>query len=247
MAQFSNLVITQKGQELLAKIISGTKGAVFTKISTSTAEYSATELEALSTLPNVMQTSVISGIDRTNGTAVRVEAAFTNTELTKGYFLRTIGLFAQDPECGEILYAACREVSGGCYVPAYNGVTVSGIHVQLVTTVGNAENVSLEVDPAGIVTVEALQNHNSSETAHENILHDVPHYKVLTSRTRDLMKPDYGLGGGGDAAVVLELGDYTGNAEISVLLGEKEYDGKNISQSGASAPNNTLIIQKKEI
>lgn len=68
-----------------------------------------------------------------------------------------MGLYAVDPDAGEILYAVTRETSGNCYMPAYNGITVSGAYVQLVTTVGNAENVSLEVDQAAVATIGDIQ------------------------------------------------------------------------------------------
>lgn len=104
------------------------------------------------------QTSLISKITRTNGVAIKVEAAFTNTELTAGYYMKALGLYAVDPDDGEILYAVTRETSGNCYMPAYNGITVSGAYVQLVTTVGNAENVSLEVDQAAVATIGDIQD-----------------------------------------------------------------------------------------
>lgn len=153
MAEFSRLVITGKGQALLAKMIEGSGSVEFTRISSSSEEYTDDQLEGLESLSNIKQTSLISKVTRTNEVAIKVEAAFTNTELTSGYYIKTLGLYASDPDDGEILYAVTRETSGGCYMPAYNGATVSGAYVQLVTTVGNAENVSLEVDPAAVATI----------------------------------------------------------------------------------------------
>ena len=59
---------------------------------------------------------------------------------------------------GEILYAAAIETSGNCYLPAYGGMTVSGAFIQLVTTVGNAENVSLEVDNSAQATIGDIRD-----------------------------------------------------------------------------------------
>ena len=78
-------------------------------------------------------------------------------KLTVGYHMKVLGLYALDPDDGEILYAACVELSGNCYMPPYNGITVSGAYIQLVTTVGNADNVSLEVNPAAIATIGDIQ------------------------------------------------------------------------------------------
>lgn len=158
MAEFSKLVITNKGQALLAKMIVGEGSVEFTKVSASSTAYTDAQLEGLTSLSNVKQTSLISKITRTNGVAIKVEAAFTNTELTAGYYMKALGLYAVDPDDGEILYAVTRETSGNCYMPAYNGITVSGAYVQLVTTVGNAENVSLEVDQAAVATIGDIQD-----------------------------------------------------------------------------------------
>lgn len=157
MAQFSQLIITSKGQALIAKMIAGEGNIEFTKISTSAAEYDLDDLEVLTSLSDVKQTSLISKVTRTNNVAIKAEAAFTNTELTVGYYMRTLGLYAVDPDDGEILYAVTIETSGNCYMPPYNGVTVSGAYVQLVTTVGNADSVSLDVDQAAVATIGDIQ------------------------------------------------------------------------------------------
>lgn len=158
MAEFSKLVITNKGQALLAKMIAGSGNIEFTKVSASSTAYTDAQLEGLASLSDVKQTSLISKVTRTNEVAIKVEAAFTNTELTVGYYMKALGLYAVDPDDGEILYAVTRETSGNCYMPAYNGITVSGAYVQLVTTVGNAENVSLEVDQAAVATIGDIQD-----------------------------------------------------------------------------------------
>ena len=158
MAEFSKLVITNKGQALLAKMIAGSGNIEFTKVSASSTAYTDAQLEGLTSLSDVKQTSLISKVTRTNEVAIKVEAAFTNTELTAGYYMKALGLYAVDPDAGEILYAVTRETSGNCYMPAYNGITVSGAYVQLVTTVGNAENVSLEVDQAAVATIGDIQD-----------------------------------------------------------------------------------------
>lgn len=76
--------------------------------------------------------------------------------------MRMLGLYAVDPDEGEILYAVTREISGNCYLPAYNGTTLSGVNIQLVTTVGNSENISLETDPAAVATLKTVKERLSA-------------------------------------------------------------------------------------
>lgn len=158
MAEYSKLIITQKGQALLAKLIAGTADDIaFTKICSSSHQYEVTELEALEELEDIEQTSTVSRITRTNEVAIKIETAFTNSDLTEGYYMYALGLYADDPDDGEILYAVTAEQSGNCYMPPYNGVTVSGAYIQFVTTVGNSENVSLEVDSAAVATIADIR------------------------------------------------------------------------------------------
>lgn len=153
MAIFSKLVTTEKGMALIAQMLASEDKVVFTKVCSSDTEYTLEELESLEELMSVRQTSGVSKISRTSDIAVKVETVFTNTELTEGYYMRTLALYAQDGEGGEVLYAAAIETSGNCYVPAFGGVTVSGAYIQLTTTVSNAENVTVEVDNSVFATI----------------------------------------------------------------------------------------------
>lgn len=156
MAEFSKLYLTKRGQALVAKIMAGATNIQFTKVSTSSKVYAESALEALTALENVQQTNNVTKVTISNNTSVRVETAFTNEKLTAGYYLRCLGLYAKDPDLGEILYAVCVETSGLCYMPAYNGVTVSSAYIQLYTTVGNSDNVNLAVCSGAYATVEDI-------------------------------------------------------------------------------------------
>lgn len=158
MADFSKLVITNKGRGLIAKAIANTAAIEFTKVSASSEACEVEGLENLEELTAIHQTTLVSNISITNNTSVEIRAAFTNMEVEEGYYLRVLGLYANDPDEGEILYGVTAETSGNCYIPAYNGVTSSGIYLQFVTTVGNAENVSLEINPAAIATIGDVEN-----------------------------------------------------------------------------------------
>lgn len=157
MAQYSKLVITNDGQALMAKMIAGSGNIDFTKICSSSTQYEENQLQGLTSLSNIKQTTLVSKVSRTNEVAIKIEAAFSNVDISTGYYMRTLGLYAVDPDKGEILYAVCIETSNNCYMPPYNGVTVSAAYIQLYTTVGNAESVSLEVSPGAYATIGDIQ------------------------------------------------------------------------------------------
>lgn len=186
MAQFSELVITKSGQDLLAKILVDGGKLEFSRVCVSDSEISEDGLEQLSELPEIRQESAVLDVTKTSGSAVKVEASFSNREITSGFFMRTLGLFAKDGE-NEVLYAAAVELSGHCYMPPYNGVTVSGALVQLVTTVGNADNISFDIDPAGTATItrlnEEISKHNSDENAHAGRFATAEHTHTVSEIT----------------------------------------------------------------
>ncbi|WP_290491170.1 MULTISPECIES: phage tail protein [unclassified Aerococcus] len=152
MAEFKRVVITRNGQTLMAKLMSGTGTVEFTKIGVSSTTYTDTQLESLTSLSGVKQTAPITNIARNNNASVTVEGAISNEELAVGYYMQTIGLFAKDPDVGEILYAVTNASVAG-YMPPFNNRTPSGAQFKLTTTVGNAENVTLQIDPSAVATI----------------------------------------------------------------------------------------------
>lgn len=152
MAQMNNTVITNKGQALMAKLLAGTATANFTKIVLSSQTYTQAQLQALTSISNVKQTTLVSRIERTSASAIQVEGAITNTALSIGYYINTIGLYATDPQEGEILYSVTIAVNPD-FMPAYNGVTSTGIYLKLITTVSNSVQVSVDVDPSAVATI----------------------------------------------------------------------------------------------
>ncbi len=151
MAEFRQLIITKKGQALMAKMIAGTGSVQFTKVGTSETVFTDEEILDIQEV-ETKQVSLVSKVVRTNEVAIRVESEVNNLDLTHGYMMNTIILYAEDPDEGEIVYAACGAAVSG-YMPPYNGISASGAYFKLITTVGNAENVTLEIDPAAVATI----------------------------------------------------------------------------------------------
>lgn len=157
MAEFRTMIITNKGQALIAKMLAGKGNIQFTKISLSETAYTDAQILELGSIGGVKQSTAVTKITKTSDAAVQVEGAVTNSDLTKGYYIRTIALHAKDPDEGEIVYAACGASTPG-WMPPYNGVSTSGCFLKLVTTVQNASNVTVKVDPAAVATIGDIQD-----------------------------------------------------------------------------------------
>lgn len=154
--ELASFIITNKGQALMAKLMQGTGTCDFTNIRLSSQVYSDAQIPGLTSLANVKQTAPVTKKTVVNTTSIQIEGAVDNTQLAAGYNINTIGIYATDPDDGEILYAAARAITPG-YMPPYNGITVSGGVFKFVVTVGASSQVTLTVDPAGYASIADIQ------------------------------------------------------------------------------------------
>ena len=160
MGAFKSAVITTKGQALLAKVVAGTCKLEFTKIAVSENTLSG-DLASKTGIGTIKQSEKVASVVRQNGANVKVSASFSNETLGAGYYVRNIGLYATDPQDGEILYsisAADESEATADWMPPFNGIGVSSLLVDLVTAVSNASNVSVTVDPSAGATVAQIVN-----------------------------------------------------------------------------------------
>ena len=160
MGAFKSAVITKKGQELLAKVVAGTTKLEFTKIKVSDTKLSE-DLASMTGIGTIKQEEKVASVVRKNGSNVTVSASFSNQTLGQGYYVRNLGLYANDPQAGEILYSisvADESTATADYMPPFNGIGVSSLMVDLVTAVSNASSVKVNVDPTAGATVAQIVN-----------------------------------------------------------------------------------------
>jgi len=179
MANFSNLIITTKGHELNADFLAGEISTniqtPFTRIVTSAAIYTPGELESLTTLDEIHQETLVSNVSKQNKTTIEIHGSMENSTLTVGYRLNTVGVYFRDPADGQeylfgvAIHIPTPEAPAADFIFPFNGLTTTGLIFDLLANVGNADNVSLNVNPAATVTVKMLNNHNQDQQAHEAI------------------------------------------------------------------------------
>ena len=100
----------------------------------------ATALKSEKQTFELMSKSVI------NGNTVAVKAVISNEELEEGYSVKEIGIYAEDPDDGEILYALTTAKDGQWdYLPAFNNLMPSTITVEFYIEVSNADQVEIKV------------------------------------------------------------------------------------------------------
>lgn len=121
---FPKLILTDAGRALIVKALNGT-AINFTKfaLGDGTAPKEPRKLKALVHLAANMQ---INSIELSANCAV-LESTYTNSGLKSKLVARELGIFATDPDEGEILYAYANAGSEASVVPPESGdMTVPG-------------------------------------------------------------------------------------------------------------------------
>ncbi len=141
MAEFTGLTLTNNGYALQTKAQAGTK-LQFTRVALGDGVLpSGTQLNTLTALINEKQSSAISNLSVGNK-SVQIKANFSNKNLTENYYLRELGIFANDPDQGEILYAIANAGDAADYMPAYDGAETIEQVFTIDLSVGSAANVT---------------------------------------------------------------------------------------------------------
>ena len=157
MPNWKSLILTQKGADLQAKAEIG-RVLEFTCIKVGSGILSQGEkLEELTDLVKVEQVlGIADKVFEKEGTC-EITSSITNSDLTEGYFCRELGIYANDPDLGEILYAVTIDDSPD-YIPAKGTATAISQQFALHINFGNAEHVIAYIDVNGIATVGYVQS-----------------------------------------------------------------------------------------
>lgn len=153
MALFSALQTTQKGLQLLAKGIAGTE-IQFTKIQLGDGvlQVCQSEVKYMTALVSVKMTLEITGLSVLNEIAT-VYASYNNSGVESGFTWRELGLFAMDPDEGEILYSYANAGDNGDYIPP-GGTGIVERQIAVRNKVSTASNISASLAESLIYVTE---------------------------------------------------------------------------------------------
>lgn len=155
------LIITSAGEALAARLVGGMTTARFTRICASCEDYSDRDrnsLKQLSELDGVRQSAAVSGTRRVDPYSVEISAAMDNKELKEGYYIRAVGLYAEDGDGNEMLFAVCTEDISPFYMPPFTNGTVSGVSYKLKVKVSDSEKVIIDASAEVYATAVQLED-----------------------------------------------------------------------------------------
>lgn len=174
MANWQGMILTTKGRALQAKVEAGKTLLSLTKIKLGDGVISGTQtLEGLVDLVNPKQIIGITTIDPQSSGICKITGTVTNVGLETGYNIKELGLFATDPDDGEILYAVTTD-SNFDYLQAEGGATIVSEEFNLSISISNTSQVTATIDATGLLTVSSatllianlIATHDDSASAH---------------------------------------------------------------------------------
>lgn len=141
-------------------------------------------LTSLTELVTPVKNFNITKIDKETSTQVKVQGLFKNTDVTEGFYLRELGLYAKDLETEtEILFAYINYGNNAEFVNN-TADAKKEFYYDLDIAVGNAENIEIVLNPDAVYATEQdledLEEHSyfTKITATTSIITLPAHYKV---------------------------------------------------------------------
>lgn len=145
MSSFGGLVLTKKGSTLQAKAQTGVQ-LKFTRVAVGDGSLSGQQLSDLTTLISEKKSLGITKLKKQSGGKAVLGCTLSNKDIATGFYFRELGIFAQDPDVGEILYCYGNAGQGAEYIPAGGGSEVVEKSIDVITIVSNASNVTATID-----------------------------------------------------------------------------------------------------
>lgn len=165
MAAFGGLMQTTKGALLQAKAQTGTK-LNFTRIGVGDGELGGQLIPDLNGLVSEKMSLELTKHRVMPGGKAVIGATLSNKELITGFYFREIGVFALDPDDGEILYCYANAGAGAEFIPPASGPDIVEKQIDIITIVGSAQNVTAEIASAIYASTEEVEEHKTADAPH---------------------------------------------------------------------------------
>ncbi|WP_303815311.1 glycosyl hydrolase family 28-related protein [Selenomonas ruminantium] len=153
MSHWAGGVLTAAGRELQVKV----EGGVTLKLTKIKLGDGTESMAAVDGMVDLISPKAVLGISSAvaEGDVCTVTGVLSATQLSSGFYCREWGLFAEDPDVGEILFMITID-SQPEWLPASTEAAEVAATYAMNVAVANAENIEVNIDPAGLVDVDML-------------------------------------------------------------------------------------------
>lgn len=157
MSGFDVNAITDAGSLLIAKVMASKGSITFTRIVMGDGYMPGSQLpEHMTAVVSPKATMEITKCEVTGNGAAVVGGRYDNSEQSQDFEWRELGLYARDPDLGEILYSYGNTGKSAETIPAGGGATAIEKLIDVVTYVGNDVQVTAEFMPYVVPSADEL-------------------------------------------------------------------------------------------
>lgn len=163
MNVWENSVITEKGLSLLAKLTAGNTLAI-TRAVTGAGYVTPGLLQGQTEVTDPKQELKFRVVTYPEVGKCATPVYLNNDGLTASYTANQVGMFATDPDEGEVLFLITQAASGnGTMIPSETEMPGYSAEWTFYIQYGQADGVTVEVDPANSVTQEGMESYINME------------------------------------------------------------------------------------
>ncbi|WP_234028460.1 phage tail-collar fiber domain-containing protein [Lentibacillus sp. Marseille-P4043] len=170
MSTFGGIVLTNKGKNLQSKAQAGVT-LEYTRIGVGDGNLGSTSILSLNYLVNEIKSLSIVKLKALEGGKSVVGTVLSNQDLTQGFYFREVGVYAADPDLGEILYCYGNAGELAEYISPGGGTDIIEKSIDIHTSVGNTQNVTAVIDSSLVYATQSdierielrLSNHENKK------------------------------------------------------------------------------------
>nr|WP_315410990.1 hypothetical protein [uncultured Selenomonas sp.] len=180
MSNWTEYQFTRQGAELRAKVEAGQCKLKLTKMKIGEGNVKASELETMTDLKSPQLIVGISSctVSEEDSKVCKVVGIATSGNVENSFLVTELGLYATDPEVGEILYLVCLD-SAPERMPNKQAASPVTLTYQFDVVTSNTANVTAVITPTGLATAKMIEDHRKAEEI------DHPDASVTTPKIRD--------------------------------------------------------------
>ena len=163
MSNWSSYQFTRKGEQLRAKVEAGKCKLTLTKIKIGNGSVTLGDIKDMNDLKSPQLVLGISScaVSAEDDRVCEVVGIASSSNVENAFSVTEMGLYANDPDVGEILYLVEIDTSPDD-MPNKNAQSPVTLTYQIELVTSNTANVTALVSPAGLVTVKMMSAHRTA-------------------------------------------------------------------------------------
>ncbi|WP_036647300.1 phage tail protein [Paenibacillus wynnii] len=248
MGAFGGFTLTNKGRTLQSKAQSGVQLS-YTRIAVGSGQLGGQSILLLNTLIDQKKSLPVTRLRMQPPNKAIIGAVLSNQDVTTGFYFREIGVFATDPDEGEILYCYANSGTDAEYIPVVGGADIIEKTIDCTVIIGTASNVTATINESLVLTsLETFNEHTDAAVL------DHPDGSVTTAKLGAKVVTSAKLGDGSATDTVIgnrTLSDtaapVSDTGSIPTLLSGLAYQIKSITGASWKTASSMTISAIKTI